>query len=121
MQMAWEINSIKSQACEGLHKALNISPLLAHLLLKRDVSTAEEARSFLSCSLSSLHDPFLLKDMDKAVKRIKSAVKRNESILIYGDYHVDGLSATALLFLTLKGYGARLSYYIPDRVKEGYG
>ena len=121
MQMAWEINSFKRQACEGLHKALNISPLLAHLLLKRDVSTAEEARSFLSCSLSSLHDPFLLKDMDKAVKRIKSAVKRNESILIYGDYDVDGLSATALLFLTLKGYGARLSYYIPDRVKEGYG
>jgi single-stranded-DNA-specific exonuclease len=121
MQTAWEISPFKRQACEGLHKALNISPLLAHLLLKRGISTAEEARGFLSCDLSYLHDPFLLKDMDKAVARIRSAVKNKESILIYGDYDVDGLTATALLFLTLKGYGARLSYYIPDRVKEGYG
>lgn len=121
MQTTWEINSLESPTREGLHKALNISPLLAHLLLKRGISTAQEARGFLSCDLSYLHDPFLLKDMDKAVERIKSAVKRKESILVYGDYDVDGLTATALLFLTLKGYGVRINYYIPDRVKEGYG
>jgi len=124
MQTAWEINTLGSGAAperEGLHKALNISPLLARLLLKRGVSTAEDARKFLSCDLSSLYDPFLLKDMDKAVERIRSAVTNKESILVYGDYDVDGLTATALLFLMLKKSGARVGYYIPDRVKEGYG
>jgi len=121
MQTAWEINSLETPACEDLHKALKISPLLAHLLLKRGISTLEDARRFLSCNLSSLYDPFLLKDMDKAVERITSAVRKKESILIYGDYDVDGLTATALLFLMLKKYGALPAYYIPDRVKEGYG
>lgn len=127
MQTAWEINKIGSPGDtsgperECLREALNISPLLARLLSKRGVSTVEGARRFLSCDLSYLYDPFLLRDMDKAVDRINSAIQKKESILIYGDYDVDGLTATALLFLTLKKRGARPSYYIPDRVKEGYG
>lgn len=121
MQKAWEISSIDKSKCESFCKALNVSPLLAHLLLNRDISTIEEARGFLSCSFSSLHDPFLLKDMEKSVNRIESAIKNEEMILIYGDYDVDGLTATALLFLTLKEYGAHIRYHIPDRLKEGYG
>lgn len=121
MQKAWEITSIDKSKCDCLSKALNISPLLAHLLLNRGVLNVEEARRFLSCSLSSLFDPFLLKDMEKAVERIESAIKSDETILIYGDYDVDGLTATALLFSTLKEYGVRLAHYIPDRLKEGYG
>ncbi len=121
MQKAWEITSIDKSKCEGFSKALNVSPLLAHLLLNRNILTTEEARTFLSCSLSSLYDPFLLKDMEKAVDRIESAIENRQLILIYGDYDVDGLTATALLFLTLKEHGARLAYYIPDRLKEGYG
>lgn len=121
MQKAWEINSIDKSKCENFSKALNISPLLAHSLLNRGVLNVEEAQRFLSCSLSFLFDPFLLKDMERAVDRIESAIKSDEKILIYGDYDVDGLTATALLFSTLKEYGAYLSYYIPDRLKEGYG
>lgn len=121
MQKAWEITSIDKSKCENFCKALNVSPLLAHLLLNRDISTVEEARGFLSGTLSSLNDPFLLKDMQKAVDRIESAVKEGEMILVYGDYDVDGLTATALLFLTLKEYDARITYYVPDRLKEGYG
>ena len=121
MQKAWEITPINKTKCEGFSKALNVSPLLAHLLLKRDISSVEDARVFISSNISFLHDPFLLKDMEKAVERIEAAIENEEVILIYGDYDVDGLTATALLFLILKEYGARLTYYIPDRLKEGYG
>lgn len=121
MQKAWEIASIDKSKCESFSKALNISPLLAHLLLNRDISTVEEARIFLNSSPTSLHDPFLLKDVEKAVERIETAIENEEVTLIYGDYDVDGLTATALLFLVLKEYGARTIYYIPDRLKEGYG
>lgn len=121
MQKAWEITQLDKSSCAGFSKTLNVSVLLAHLLLKRNIQTAEEARRFLSCSLSFLHDPFLLKDMTKAVDRIESAIKNGETILLYGDYDVDGLTATALLFLTLRDLGANLTYYIPDRIKEGYG
>jgi len=121
MQKAWEIASIDRPKCEVFSKALNLSPILAHLLLRRDISNVEESRKFLSCNLSFLHDPFLLKDMSKSVDRIESAIKNEETILLYGDYDVDGLTATALIFLTLKDYGARLTYYIPHRLNEGYG
>ncbi len=121
MQKAWEITPLNKSACEGFRKALNISPILAHLLLNRGIQTAEEARRFLSCNLSDLHDPFLLKDMERAVHRIKTAIEKKEEILIYGDYDVDGLTATALLYSTLKRYGADPKYYLPNRVNEGYG
>lgn len=121
MQKAWEIDSSDDKAVAGLVKALGISPVLARLLAKRNVKDPEEARNFLSCDLSSLHDPFLFRDMDKAVRRIKSAIAGKERILIYGDYDVDGLTATALLYTALKRCGAHVHNYIPDRVKEGYG
>lgn len=121
MQKAWEIDSLDDKSCEVLCKALGISPVLAHLLIKRGAKSPEEARNFLSCDLLSLHDPFLFKDMEKTVGRIRSAVENKERILIYGDYDVDGLTATALLYTTLKRYGAHVVNYVPDRIKEGYG
>src|SRR3989338_5868586 len=121
MQKAWEIDSLDDKACEVLCKAIGISPVLAHLLIKRGVKSPEEARNFLSCDLSSLHDPFLFKDMEKAVRRIVSAIEDKERVLIYGDYDVDGLTATALLYTTLERYGAHVVNYVPDRIKEGYG
>lgn len=121
MQKAWEIDSPDEKAVAGLLKAPGISPVLARLLIKRNVRDPEEARKFLSCDLSSLHDPFLFRDMDKAVGRIRSAIANKERILIYGDYDVDGLTATALLYTALKRSGAHVHNYIPDRVKEGYG
>ncbi|MFA5339846.1 MAG: single-stranded-DNA-specific exonuclease RecJ [Candidatus Omnitrophota bacterium] len=115
------MESLDDSAGAGLAEALGISPVLARLLIKRSVNNPQEARSFLSCGLSSLHDPFLFKDMEKAAARIRSAVENKERILVYGDYDVDGLTATALLYATLKRYGAHVHNYIPDRVKEGYG
>ncbi|MFH0772217.1 MAG: single-stranded-DNA-specific exonuclease RecJ [Candidatus Omnitrophota bacterium] len=121
MRKIWNVSPVDKPGCENLRKALNISPLLAHLLLKRGVSCADDAREFLSGSVSSLHSPFLFKDMEKAILRILSAISRKESILIYGDYDVDGLTAAALLFMALKKRGANVSCHIPDRITEGYG
>ncbi|MFA5334400.1 MAG: single-stranded-DNA-specific exonuclease RecJ [Candidatus Omnitrophota bacterium] len=124
MQKAWEIGAPGSGAADAakdLSGTSGISPIIANLLLKRGVASADEARAFLACDLGSLHDPFLFKDMPKVVERISSAVKNKEKIIIFGDYDVDGLTATALLYNTLKAYGADVHNYIPDRVKEGYG
>lgn len=121
MQKTWQITPFDRTVCGGLSKALNISPLFSHLLLERGIADAEAARRFISRTLSSLHDPFLLKDMEKALDRLDTAIKKRQQILIYGDYDVDGLTATTLLFTTLKRCGADVAYYIPHRVSEGYG
>lgn len=121
MQTTWDVSSKDQGSCDEFRKALNISSLSAHLLLRRDISTVEEARQFLFCDISSLHDPFLLKDMGRAVERVLAALNKKESILIYGDYDADGLTATALLFSALKRHSDNVLYYIPDRLKEGYG
>lgn len=106
---------------ETLAKKLNIHPLLASLLIKRGIKTFEEARDFFNPILENLHDPFLMKDMDKAVSRLSSAMRQKEKVLIYGDYDVDGTTAVTLVYSFLKSLGMDCEYYIPDRYKEGYG
>lgn len=102
--------------------ALRIEPTLAELLVQRGIYTYEAAHSFFRPSLDALHDPFLMKDMDKAVKRIVQALKDNEKIMVYGDYDVDGTTAVALVFTFLQEIGhTNIDYYIPDRYLEGYG
>lgn len=110
------------QISETLGAGLNIPRVLSNLLVQRGIKTVEEAERFFSPSLSELHDPFLMKDMDKAVKRIKQAIDNDESIMVYGDYDVDGTTAVALVhtFLTTIGH-KKLTFYIPDRYTEGYG
>lgn len=100
---------------------LNIDHSLANLLVQRGITTFEEARTFFRPKLTDLHDPFLMKDMDKAVARLKEAIANNEKILIYGDYDVDGTTSVALVYSVLKEYHTNLGYYIPDRYTEGYG
>lgn len=100
---------------------LKISTLTANLLINRGIDTIDNASTFLSPNLKNLHNPFLLKDMDKAVARIIDAIQKNEAITIYGDYDVDGTAGASVLYLFLKETGARVSYYIPERLKEGYG
>ncbi len=100
---------------------LNIVPTLAKLLVHRGVHTFEEARSFFRPSLSDLHDPFLMKDMDKAVERLNHAMHHNEKILVYGDYDVDGTTSVILVYKFLSKYYPHLGYYIPSRYTEGYG
>ena len=104
-----------------LSKALGIDQTLANLLVQRGVTTFDEAKIFFRPMLSELHDPFLMKDMDKAIDRIFKAVERNERILVYGDYDVDGTSAVALVFTFLNTFHEEIDYYIPDRDNEGYG
>lgn len=94
---------------------------LATLLLQRGIKSAEEADLFFNPSLDDLHDPFLMRDMDKAVARIQRALGDQEKILVYGDYDVDGTTAVALMYSYLREQGAECMYYIPDRYKEGYG
>ena len=91
------------------------------MLVVRNIQSAEEARAFIRPSLDKLHDPFLMKDMDKAVERLHQALTQNENILIYGDYDVDGTTAVAVMYRFLSPLTSRLDYYIPDRHNEGYG
>lgn len=100
---------------------LGIDEVLANLLVQRGIKNQDKAREFFSPNLNMLHDPFLMKDMDKAVDRIHKAIRTNEKILIYGDYDVDGTSAVSLVFSFLRTLTNNLDYYIPDRYDEGYG
>ena len=101
---------------------LGISPVLANLLVQRGIETVEKANKFFKPDLADLHDPFLMKDMEKAVERVEQAVARGEKIMVYGDYDVDGCTAVALVYKFLRQIGHKnLTFYIPDRYTEGYG
>ena len=119
--MVWEVLEPEPRLKTLLSNELHISPLLAELLINRGVTTTEEARGFIKPELKDLHDPFLFNGMEKSVNRIKNAILKREKILIFGDYDVDGLTATALLTMVLKNMGGIVSSYIPHRVREGYG
>ncbi|HRZ41772.1 MAG TPA: single-stranded-DNA-specific exonuclease RecJ [Bacteroidales bacterium] len=111
----------KEEEVDHLATILNIDKNLANLLVQRDIKTYEEARTFFRPDLNTLHDPFLMKDMDKAVARIQQAVSGDEKIMVYGDYDVDGTTAVALVYSFLKTIHDKLGFYVPDRYKEGYG
>lgn len=104
-----------------LVESLKVSPLIAELLVARGIETFEEARLFFRPSLSDLHDPFLMKDMDKAVERIEKAIVSGENIMVFGDYDVDGTTAVSLVASYLKTIYPNVTTYIPDRYAEGYG
>jgi len=117
----WNIEDDNVDLRRTISKALNISPITAQILINRGIDNIEMADRFINPSLEHFHDPFLIKDMDKAVKRILSAVDKGEKIYIYGDYDADGITATSLLILFFRDIGTEVSFYIPDRIKEGYG
>jgi single-stranded-DNA-specific exonuclease len=122
MEYRWRIKEkADNDRVDNLSASLGISKVLTNLLIQRGVSTFEEARAFFRPSLDKLHDPFLMKDMDKAVDRILRAINHNEGIMIYGDYDVDGTTAVALLYTFLKHVYKKIEFYIPDRYAEGYG
>ena len=106
---------------EKLSQELSISKVTAKIMYNRGCRTADDARRFMSPSMEIFHDPFGLKDMDRAVERISRAIANDEKITVYGDYDVDGVTSVTLLYLYLKSLGARVNYYIPLRAKEGYG
>lgn len=104
-----------------LSKELNLDKCLANLLAQRGIASFNEAKAFFRPQLSALHDPFLMKDMDKAIARIDKAINNKEKILIYGDYDVDGTTAVALVYTFIRKYYKKVDFYIPDRYSEGYG
>jgi single-stranded-DNA-specific exonuclease len=122
MEYVWKQKPKASQsAIEKLGKEINVNPILANMLINRGVESFEQAKDYFRPSLSQLHDPFLMKDMDHAVQRIEQAVLNEEKILVYGDYDVDGTTAVALMYSFLKTFYPHVDFYIPDRYKEGYG
>lgn len=110
-----------NELIEKLSEELNINKSLANLLVQREITNFDDARKFFRPSLKDLHDPFLMLNMDKAVKRINQAIENQEGILVYGDYDVDGTTSVALVYSFLKQIYPKINFYIPDRYEEGYG
>ncbi|MGD8460376.1 MAG: single-stranded-DNA-specific exonuclease RecJ [Desulfobacterales bacterium] len=120
MNKKWEILQPDAGQVKQLSARLNCHPITAAVLINRNLTSAEDASNFLNISLNQIRPPFTLKDMDAAVHRICRAIADNQKILIFGDYDVDGISATAVLFEFLRAAGADVSIYIPHRINEGY-
>jgi single-stranded-DNA-specific exonuclease len=104
-----------------LQQELGIPAVIARLLSLRGIETFNQAKTFFRPDINQIHDPFLMKDMEKASTRLSNAIRSGEKVLVYGDYDVDGTTATATVLLFLRKFGVDASYYIPHRFKEGYG
>jgi single-stranded-DNA-specific exonuclease len=116
----WMVSPARPEA-DMLAAELGIPAAIAQVLVNRKILTAEAARIFLYGNLEGLHDPYLMKDMAKAVNRIQQAIAGREKILIFGDYDVDGVLSVVMLFKALTSLGAEVEYFIPERLKDGYG
>jgi single-stranded-DNA-specific exonuclease len=122
MEKRWVVKPKMDEAVvASLASELGIDKVLANLLVQRGVNTFAEAKNFFRPSLDNLHDPFLMKDMDKAISRLEQAIEKGEKILVYGDYDVDGTTAVSLVYTFLKQHHSAVDFYIPDRYSEGYG
>lgn len=121
MEKRWNLIKHDFDKVSSLAADISVTPLVAALLIERGFGEPDSARRFLAPTLADLHDPFLLKGMEAAVKRIRSAIDRDEKIMIWGDYDVDGTTGTVLLRKALHTLGARTEFYIPNRFTEGYG
>ena len=116
----WVVNPPRPEA-EILAQALSLPPAIARVLVNRKIVTEEAARAFLFGDISALHNPYLMKGMDRAVARIEEAVAKGEKILVFGDYDVDGVLSTVMLMKALTSIGAKVEYFIPERLTDGYG
>ena len=120
MEKRWNLISADPTKVRSLQDALKIHPILCELLVQRGISDFDSAKKFFRPSLDHLHDPWLMKDMRKAVDRIKDAIKDQQKILVFGDYDVDGTTSVATLFQFLSQLSQNVDYYIPHRYKEGF-
>ena len=120
--MRWNLKSKPNpEKVQAIQSALQVDEIIAKLLVQRGIETFEQAKTFFRPTLADLHNPYLMKDMDKAVARIEKAIANNENILIFGDYDVDGTTAVSLVSSYLRGFYPNVATYIPDRYAEGYG
>lgn len=121
MEKRWRFRTLEQKEVQKLAGQLHISPVLARVLLNRGIDTASKGEHFLHDTLADLPDPFLMKGMKKAVQRLSEALDKQENIVIYGDYDVDGITSTSLVYDVLHKLGGQPDFYIPERQKEGYG
>jgi len=121
MQRRWKILSTDKQKADALKQSLKISSVICNILVQRGIETFDQSKDFFRPQLNHLHDPWLMKDMDKAVERIIRAVNENEKILVFGDYDVDGTTAVSCMYRFLKKIHSEVEFYIPHRYREGYG
>lgn len=122
MNRAWKIKERGNVSdINRLAEELSVSPVISNLLVQRGISTFEQAKSFFRPALEGLYDPFLMKDMDKAVQRLEMALHNKEKMLVYGDYDVDGTTSVSMIYSFLRCHTSQVDYYIPDRYSEGYG
>ncbi|WP_445456618.1 single-stranded-DNA-specific exonuclease RecJ [Flavobacterium sp. HNIBRBA15423] len=120
--MRWNLKAKpEKQKVQALQNALQVDEIIATLLVQRGIETFEQAKSFFRPTLEDIHNPYLMKDMDKAVSRIERAITNNEKILVFGDYDVDGTTAVSLVSSYIKTFYSNAATYIPDRYLEGYG
>ncbi|WKB36856.1 DHH family phosphoesterase [Terrilactibacillus sp. S3-3] len=117
----WMMRQADEDKVRALSEAINVSPIIARLLVSRGIEDAAQAAVFLHREKMDWHDPMLLDGMAGAVKRIRRAIEKGEKIVVFGDYDADGVTSTSLLVRALRKMGADVSFYIPDRFKEGYG
>ena len=122
MNRRWLYKTVPDpEQISALSTSINVNPYLSTILLQRGINSYESAKKFFRPALNDLHDPFLMKDMNHAVDRLKKAIDHSEKILVYGDYDVDGTTAVALVYRYLNSFYPHCDFYIPDRSKEGYG
>ena len=117
----WVLRELDETLCNRLQTELGVLPLTAKLLANRGLDSADKVKTFLNKDEIPLHDPYLLKDMEQAVARIRRAIDNKERVCIYGDYDVDGVTSTMILYDYLTARGVQCEYFIPDRISEGYG
>jgi single-stranded-DNA-specific exonuclease len=121
MQKRWTILHADHEKVSSLQQSLKIHPAICKILVQRSVETFDQAKNFYRPQLTDLHDPWLMKDMDKAVNRIITAIEKQEKVLVYGDYDVDGTTSVACMYQFLNKLHSNLDFYIPHRYREGYG
>ena len=117
----WHLREGNKGIQDLLIRELDVSPIVSRILTNRDIADPDEARRYLSPSLSDLHNPLLMQDMKKAVDRLIATIQRHEQVVIYGDYDADGITSVAVLLRFLRQIQMNVTYYIPDRIEEGYG
>jgi single-stranded-DNA-specific exonuclease len=117
----WKETQCSMDTLKELFNYIKVTPITLRVLINRGIDTKEKANEFLNSSLKRLHNPYLMKDMDKAIRIMVDAINNNEKIMVYGDYDADGVTSTAILYKAIKNCGGRVDYHIPHRENEGYG
>ncbi len=121
MNTVWKDSQCSMEVLKELLRDIKVTPITLRVLMNRGIDTKEKADEFLNSSLNKLYNPYLMKDMDRAIEIMVEAINNKEKIMVYGDYDADGVTSTAILYKAIKSCGGIVAYHIPHRENEGYG